>query len=98
MLYVIQIHVKELLWSFLSDDSSMQFRISLFSSHWNQALKVLESFIESTEFIGGYGLMSDQAVCKDSMWFVCLEETINKALEITVTDDQVLLSFFFILE
>ena len=76
----------------LIDDPSIQFRINLSSSHLNHASNVLEPFIESTEFIGGYGLMSDpQTITKDMVWLICLDEEINKALEITITDDCVLL-------
>ena len=88
--YSFQIDIKNFLLNFLFDTFSFQFRLNITGSYLNQSVKVWEPFFESSEFIGGYGLIIDKiSKEKAKNFYISLDETITQSIEFTITDDQV---------
>ena len=88
--YSFQIDIKNFISNILFDSFSLQFRFNISGSYLNQSLRVWEPFFESSEFIGGYGLIIDKiSKEKAKNFYISLDETITQSIEFTITDDQV---------
>ena len=92
--YSFKIDIKNFISNILFDSFSLQFRFNVSGSYLNQSLRVWEPFFESSEFIGGYGLINDQiSKEKTNNFCLSLDETMTKSIEFTITDEQVNIDF-----